>query len=188
MKKILKGNYGYLTYEKKITLIKTIFMYVLAIGIFLLGLYTMHTNKNIWSIIAVLSILPASKSAVRLIMLLRYKSLDKNLFNRIENNKGNINVLYELIITTSEKSYYVDAAAYYCGSLILLSHIDNKSIKKLSEHLNNTFGNNGIKSIIKIYDNDDKYIDRLIEMNINLNSENNSFDTEVESLLRVLAL
>ena len=56
-----KGEKGYIAWQRRFNILLTAAMYLLAVGIYLLGYLTMHTNKNLWTVIAVLSILPASK-------------------------------------------------------------------------------------------------------------------------------
>lgn len=188
LNKTNKGSFKYIYNERIRAIALTVIMYVLAIGIYFLGYLTMHTNKNIWTIIAVLSILPASKSAVRMIMLIRYKSIPESLYNDIEFNKGVLKLLYELIITTSEKSYLCDALAYSNDTLIILSRIDSKGEKKLLEHLNNSFETEGIKVTIKIFTDEKKFISRIIEMNNNLSEDTSDKWLSVFNLLKVLSL
>ena len=70
-----KGEWGYIDYQRKRVMLITLVLYVCAIGMYLLGYLTLHTNKSIWSVLAILAGLPASKSMVSLIMFLRFRSL-----------------------------------------------------------------------------------------------------------------
>lgn len=188
LNKTVKGSYKYIYNERIRAIILTVIMYILAVGIYFLGYLTMHTNKNIWTIIAVLSILPASKSAIRMIMLIRYKSIPESLYYDIENRKGDLKSLYELIITTSDKSYLCDAVVYSNDTLIILSHIDQKGEKKLLEHLNNSFESEGVKTTVKVFSDEKKFISRIIEMNNNLSEDTSDKWVSVFNLLKVLSL
>ena len=53
----VKGEWGYINYQRKRVLLITLVLYVCAIGIYLLGYLTLKTNKSIWSILAILAVL-----------------------------------------------------------------------------------------------------------------------------------
>ena len=68
--KVQKGQYGYLSYKKKFSAIVTIGMFALSLAIFIMGYVTTKTNANLLTVVAVLGCLPASKSAVSMLMFL----------------------------------------------------------------------------------------------------------------------
>ena len=71
IQKISKGEPGYLKQQKKVVLIQTIVYFSISLAIFVIGYWSTKTKANLMSVVAVLGLLPASKSLVSLIMYLR---------------------------------------------------------------------------------------------------------------------
>ena len=59
-------------------------MFGISLAIYLAGYLTVHSNKNLLTIVAVLGCLPASKSAVSMIMFLRAKGCSEALKAKID--------------------------------------------------------------------------------------------------------
>ena len=59
-----KGTYGYLEKKRKTELIRTILLFAIAFGIYLAGYFSTGTQQNLFTIIAVLGMLPACQRAV----------------------------------------------------------------------------------------------------------------------------
>ena len=155
-----KGEKGYIAAQKKMTSIITAAMYCLAAGIYLLGFYTLHTNKNLWTVIAVLSILPASKWAVRMIMFLKTPSTDKTLYDELSDAAEGLPALYDLIFTTYEKTFTVRALVYGGGNICMYSEADEKSAGKLSEYIQKTVSGDRKDLSVKIYNNKEAFLKR----------------------------
>ncbi|MCR5420978.1 MAG: hypothetical protein K6E98_08230 [Lachnospiraceae bacterium] len=191
MKKI-KGEWGYINYQRKRILIITLVLYVCSIGIYLFGYMTLHTSKSLFSVMAVLGILPASKSMVNLIMFLRYKSLDPNIYELYLKNVNNIPIIYELPFTTYEKTYFVEALVCCAGNVICYyGHKDKKNINivNLKQHLNTVLKNDGHKDyILKIYDNRDEFLKRVKDINDHFDVKETARDEGILNTLRSVSL
>lgn len=187
-----KGTQGYINREKIITVIRTVIMFTVSITIYFIGVTTLHTNKSIWTIIAVLGILPASKSAVGMIMFLRYRSIDIREYREIQDAACNIPTLYELVFTTKEKAFFVKACSCCMNTVILLADKNNKNknyAKELERHLNDSISMEGINgTLIKIYTDKAAYIERLNEMNEKLYTESDSTFNKVFDLFLSITL
>ena len=164
----LKGTYGYVKKQTYFEILKTVLLFAMAFGIFAIGYLTLGTKKSLWSVFAVLALLPASKSMVSMIMFLRYRSIDIALYDKVTKAAGAVPLLFELIFTTSDKTYFVESVGYSKGSLIAYS--SRKDISgPLNKHFNNVLANGGYKDIsVKVFDNLEDYLNRLAEMNSHL--------------------
>ena len=113
MSRKFKGEWGYINYQRKRVMLITLVLYVCAIGIYLFGYLSLNTTKNLFSVIGVLGILPASKSMVNLIMFLRFKSLPEEIHRSFEEVSGDdgLCIIFETPFTTYEKTYFVEAIA-----------------------------------------------------------------------------
>lgn len=186
-----KGIYKYISKQRIIEIIRTIFMFACAIILYLIGFVTLKTNKNIWTILAVLSVLPAAKSCVSMIMFIRFSSIDETEYQIIEKARGNIDTMYELVFTTSEKSYFVKNVC--CANSTIVMLYDNRNKKDLSKelktHIMASIEREGLKGYsLKIYTDTNSYIDRLSEMNNNLDNENDNSSGRVFALFKAITI
>lgn len=103
MKKIKKGCPGYLDYKKKSQIIRTIIYFGLCIAIFLLGYLQTGSEENLMTVVAVVGILPSSKSLVDVIMRIPHHSINEKIARDIAEKSEHLTVIYDLIITSTEK-------------------------------------------------------------------------------------
>ena len=57
-----KGMHGYFSWEKKKRIAIVILMYGIVLLIYFTGIFRYHTRKNMFTLIAILGILPAARS------------------------------------------------------------------------------------------------------------------------------
>ena len=72
----VKGSYGYYAYEKKRRIAIVAFLFGLCLLIFFTGLIMTGTRKNMFTLFAILGVLPAAKWTVSMIMVLLQKPID----------------------------------------------------------------------------------------------------------------
>lgn len=100
-----KGTYGYINYKKKKQLIISLTILISAIIIFLLGYFlNKKSNANIFSIIAVLMILPFGRNFVTYIVMFPFHSVDKTKDKEVRGIlSGKVQVFSDLVISSNEK-------------------------------------------------------------------------------------
>lgn len=184
-----KGSYKYIQKQTIFEISKTILLYAMAIGIFVIGYINLGTKKSLFSVIAVLALLPASKSLVGVIMFLRYRSITSELYSKIVTAAGQLPLLFELIFTTSDKSYYSKALVYSKGTICVLITDPKSDLKILERHLSNVLKTGGHGEInIKAYKNESDFIQRVKEMNEHLSDSSNLRTDAIFSTLKAVAL
>lgn len=195
MKLKIKGEWGYIDYQRKRVMLITLVLYVCAVGMYLLGYLTLHTNKSIWSVLAILAVLPASKSMVSLIMFLRFRSLEGDDYNMYRDACKDAPALYEAPFTTYEKTFFVDAlmcrnntvTVCYQGKPGKRGH--ENDLKMLNDHLVNVLLNDGFRDCtVKIFDSKKGYCDRLIKINESMEVKDNNRDLAIINSLRSVVL
>ena len=78
-----RGEYGYIAARKKKTLLGTIIIALIGVAIFLVGLFlNKMSNRNLFTIIAVLAVLPAAKQLVAFIVLFPFKTTQKERYQK----------------------------------------------------------------------------------------------------------
>ncbi|MBQ7563947.1 MAG: hypothetical protein IJT16_08160 [Lachnospiraceae bacterium] len=159
-----KGEKGYIAWQRRFNILLTAAMYLLAVGIYLLGYLTMHTNKNLWTVIAVLSILPASKNAVRMIMFLRVSPTREAFYERLAPIEKGLPVLYDLIFTTYEKAYVARALVYGGGNICVCSVESKDQAGKLTEHLESMIREKYSGLSVKVFTDEEAFFLRASEI------------------------
>lgn len=107
-KKVKKGNPGYLDYQKKVEIVRTILYFAIVAALFGLGYSQTHSNKNLLTIVAVVGCLPASKALVGVITRFPYRSIEKQYAWEIREKSTYLTVLYDLVLTSSDKIMPID--------------------------------------------------------------------------------
>ena len=164
MKKVAKGKYGYTLSHRKSQILKMSLYIALALAIFLIGWITTKTTKNILSIVAICGALPISKEMVGVIMSFKRKPLDKQLYEQISERAGDLEQIYELLFTTQEKSYVVEAAIVE-GKDVICYTLDPKcDALALQKHLQRMLDANGYKENVKVFKDLKKFLDRVSDL------------------------
>lgn len=166
MNRINKGEFGYINNRKVLTIIRTFVLFALALGLYFIGYVNTGSNKNILTIIAILGLLPASKSCVNMIMFLRFKSLDAVIFSEFSetanSNDYDASLIYENVFTTTEKSYYLPALFYRNHTII--SYCENKSneaLNTIENHIKESIKIEKIDVTVKVFKDKEQFLDRL---------------------------
>ncbi len=179
----LKGTYGYIRKQLIFEIIKTLILFAMALGIFFIGYFTLHTKKSLWSILAVLALLPASKSLVGVIMLARFKSLKNDVYERYVNAVGPIPALYENILTTSERSYFVPVICI--ASRSLAAFMPDGNAKALKAHLEKVLQTAGHNVTVKVFDREDAFFERLSQLKDKAEEEGKTYENVFDTIKAV---
>ncbi len=161
-----KGEYGYIKYATIRSLIFTVILFAMALGLFFIGYLTLHTKKSLWSVFAVLGILPASKSLVGTIMYCRFGSLTSDQYSRYKSAIGNVQTIFENVLTTNSRSFYLPAISYCERNIIGFYNGTQGDCEEIKEHITHVFQNEGFKDFtIKIFSKEEDYLNRVSELN-----------------------
>lgn len=176
MKKLKKkGDYGYLASQQRYVLLKTILYFVSAFGIIVLGLGIYGTKANLFTVVGMLSLLPAAKSLVNLIITLRakcaacpeplYTTLNAIAENAPEELHFEEQLQYDFYMTTAEQCYPI--YSFICLENCILGICTNTkvSLDKAEKHITDMVRQNGLKvQVVKLFHSEEKYIKRVEEL------------------------
>ncbi len=126
MKKVKKGQAGYLIFKMKAQILRTIIYFALCILIFGLGYWQTGSKENLLTVVAVVGILPSSKALVDVIVRIPYRTIKPEIAEEIAQKSNYLMVIYDLIITSSEKIMPV-ACIVISGNKIF-GYTDNKKV------------------------------------------------------------
>ena len=182
-----KGTFGYVRKQMIFEAAKTLVLFVMAIGIFLMGLLTLHTKKSLWSVLAVLALLPACRSLVGVIMLARYRSLSPADHERYSGYAGKMRVLYENILTTSERSFFVPVICVCSGNVVAL-YPDKDTDNCLKEHIDNVLKSSGLAANVKVFESEEAFERRCTEMKEKLSGNPDATSAAIINTIKAVSL
>ena len=168
MKKYNKFEKGYLTYRKRRLFLNVAINVLAAIIIFVAGLLLNKMQpRNIFSVLALLFILPVGRSLATLFILMPYKEIISENLTEAEKKIASKGVLlYSPVFTSAENVMHLDLIAVFKGRILGYKARPVKTAK--SEHnykkitakayIDKHLKNQGRGDTIIIYDDMDKFI------------------------------
>ena len=178
-----KGSYEHAKYKRTVDIIITIFLFLLSLGLFVIGYVATGSKKNLLTIVAVLGLLPACKMVGDVIMCFRVKPVEESVREGIDASIGKLYGLYHMYFTSYDKNFPIDHLVITSNSVIGLCSNPKFDEKLFITHLRDYMRKDGIKDItIKIFDDYNKYLNRLSEIN-NLDDETTTVNIGVRNLI-----
>ena len=161
MKRTAKGKFGYTLSHRKWQIMKMSLYITLALAVFILGLAVTKTTKNVLSIVAIVGALPISKELVGVIMSFKRKPMELSAYEQISKQAGDLEQIYELLFTTYEVSYPVDAVVVEGKDVICYTTDVKCDVTGLQKHLQKMLNANDYKENVKVYKDLNKFLDRV---------------------------
>lgn len=155
----VKNTYGYINSQKKYEIIRTILYYGISISLYIAGYIATKSNKNALTVVAMLGVLPATKSLIGMIMFLRYKSCSLPVYEKIRSViSETIPQLYDLVFT-SERINFAFSHCTYADKKIYFFAEDKVDAEAFEKHLNIYLERAEIKGVsIQIFTDVDTYL------------------------------
>lgn len=164
-KKIQKGEYGYFRAEKKRRFWTTLILFAVPLFIFASAWIYFGTRNTVWTVVGTVGCLPACKMLVSLIMILRCKPVDEEVYKKIREHQGSLTMGYEMYMTFYEKSAGIDAVAV-CGNTVAGYSSDPRIDAAFMENeAQKIIRKNGYKATVKIFTDLKPFLERLDSMN-----------------------
>ena len=163
-----KGTYPYLKKAPVYQGLMTIGLLILPVGLFFIGYSITKDFKNLFTVVAVVGMLPAAKSIVSFIIFLRAEkySVKPELHERAAKFEGQgAYIGYDYFLTSYSVNYPLPVAAVGKRCLIALS--GNTAVKSTDyeDHIKEYLTKNEIKDItVKVFDKEERFLDRLSEL------------------------
>ena len=185
-KLVSKGCYGYIRNHRMVAAVRTLLFFGVSIGLYVMGYVTSGSNQNLLTIVAVLGCLPACKSLVNLIIFLKAEGCSEALENKVSTYDANLLTFYDMYFTSYQKNYAISHMALKGNVLCVMTETAKCDCNAAEKHLEQMLSQGGIKNItVKIFDNADKYIDRLSQITYLDTVENKSQGQIVDLLYSI---
>lgn len=181
MKRVEKGDFGYISSEKRKYLFRIILYLFIAAGIFVLGLLLNKFSKaNIFTVLAILMVLPWARAVVGYVVFIPYKSVSRERYDKVKALVSENQRLYaDMVVTSPETSMGLDFLVKGNGAVIglmckakkgiatsLVLGKDGQDIKYVQNYISKGCRNWAPDYRVKIYENEleDKFLREIKDM------------------------
>ena len=187
MKKVMKGNPGFLEYKKKVEIIRTVIYFALVAAIFFLGYSQTHSKKNLLTIVAVVGCLPASKALVGVITRFPYPSIATIPAEEIQSKTSHITVIYDMIVTSREKVMPINCIVLSGNTIFGYTDSEKVDLKYAAAHIRGILNQNQFPDAsVKILNNYTAFLARAEGLDSIAAVEKNDTRNLEEKMARVI--
>ena len=166
MKRIEKGTYGYIRAEKKKRIMITAIAFAIPVLIFFTGYFRTGTRNNLFTFVAIMGCLPASKCAVGMIMILLQKPMDAALHKQLSEHVKDMTVIYEATVSSYEKNVSLPCIVI-CGMHVVCYCTDSKvDAAFVEKHIQKMLQWNGYRSNVKVIKDLKLFLKRVDELHV----------------------
>jgi len=181
-----KGDFAYPPYERKRVILRTAAYFLISAAVFLLGYFSTGKKENLLTVVAVLGMLPSSKSLVSVVMYFKIPKFSETIYQEISKQEGSIPVIYSLYLTSYRLNFPVNCFAVRDNNLIGYTEFPYCDASACEEHIQGILKQNRIKNMtIKIFHEKARFLERLNQMQA---LETGKWDSEVLTLLCDISL
>lgn len=132
-----KGECGYIKEQKVKRLLRTGMYCLIGFAVFFLGLCLNKFEKtNIFTVIAILFVLPAAKALVSFIVLAPYRSVEEARVNRVKSLIGEHDVMYtDMVFTSTEKVMFLAFLVIRDDEILCLAGREKENLTYMEKYL-----------------------------------------------------
>lgn len=153
-----KGVYGDRGRYKRTMIIGAVAILAFIIILMITGLHRFGTRKNIFTLMAILAVLPFAKIISILSTLIPNPSLTPEKARELGTLAGGTETVYDVVFATEKTVFPIDCALLEEGRLLALSPVKDKKQKLLNDYLKAFMKKNGYpKATVKVTDDYDAF-------------------------------
>lgn len=163
MKRIERCEYGRINAEKKKNIIGALAMVAIGVAIFVLGLCLNKFEKtNIFTVVAILFVLPMARYLTTVIVLLPYKTPDKSLYEKVKGAAPEGSVVFpDYVFTSGERAMGMSFFVLTGNELIGLAMSDKEKTDKMTGYLSAELKRRQIPGKVTVHKEQDKFFSAL---------------------------
>ena len=167
-----KCTLGYLTKRKKAEILWIVFFVVLGVAIFLTGYLWSGVRANIFTVMAVLLVLPAAKHLVALIAMFRKKGVTKERYDKVKTAAGQAVLYTDYVFTSTEKIMHLDFLLVKNGNVLGVIAKSKQDVPYLKQYLTDVVKKTAPSYHVRLFESDEKLISHLQRLTQEEASEN----------------
>ena len=158
-----KGTYGYIRWRKQRIILWIVILVAIAVAIYITGfLLNDKSNKNVFTMVAVLFALPIAKQLVALILLFPYRSVSQERYQQVKNKLADgMELMADLVITSPEHVMHLDFVAVGQNQVIALLGEGKQELAEVRAYLSKGVHNWGSGYKVKIVESEKVFMQEL---------------------------
>ncbi len=158
-----KGEAGYISYMKKKELMFSIILFLVAAGIFILGLARNKWQKgNIFTIIAAVMIIPMARFMTQFILLFPFRSVSDEEAAEVENAAKGGSIIYaDNVIASYEKAMQLSFIVITSNKVLCYTGREKENPDKCREYLADVLKRRGYDHKVTVTDDKTKFFNLL---------------------------
>lgn len=158
-----RGEFGYIDARKKKTLLLTLLYTAIAVAIFVTGLFLNKMDRqNIFTVIAVLCVLPMVKQMVGFIVIIPYKSVPKNRYDLVQKAlPGDCVLLTDMVITSPDKIMHVDFSVVGGNQVLVLVAQGKQDVPYIKDYISKGIKERAQDYKVKVFQEEKAFLQAL---------------------------
>ncbi len=189
MKRYKKGQYGYRNYHRKTETGKVCIGAALIIAqLIARGLVDSTSWKNILTVMAILSVLPAANAASPLLAAWRYKTPPETFYKKTVSYEGKSRILYDLIITSKDALMPMDAVAVHPTGVYACCRTGKFDMAKAELFFKDMFTSHKLEPNVKLIKDETAFFNRIKNLKPETEFEDDGSVEVTISLLKSLSM
>lgn len=163
MLKKVKGEYGYISKSKKKDVIMLLLYLAIAAAIFFAGLLLNNMSyTNIFTVVAILFVLPWARVLVDLIVFLPYKTPDEEKYQQVKDRASSeAKVLSDVVITSEEKSMGMDFMVLGNGYIYAVTANKKQDKSYIQNYLKKGVDNRSDRYQVQIFERYEEFLKKV---------------------------
>ena len=183
--KFEKGDCGYINQHKVRQLFITFISLIMVAVIFYTGVLRYHNTKSIFTVIAAVAAIPTAKIAVSYLVMVKYKSCDRQLYEKAVQLAPDSLILADLLISSTEKILPVPIAVIRDNSVYLFTDLKTEDVKKSETYIRTFLETEARVTSVKLFNRQEAFFKGVSLLNGNAPGK---FDETVKKLLLIYSL
>ena len=189
MKRYSKGQPGYRDYHKKKELFKVLIGTAAIVIQLVFREFAASTElKNVLTVMAILSVLPAANIAVPLIASFKYRSISPVFEEKASAFQDKGIVLYDLIISSKEQLLPMDVLVILSDEIYAYCSAGKTDAAKAERYIKQMLGRHKLDYKVKVSQDERAFLKRLGSLKPNETNEENGRADQAAILLKSLSM
>lgn len=155
---------GYIRNQKKVSFLWLFLFAAIGVAIFLTGYLLTHTRANIFTVAAVLVVLPAAKRIVNLVVMLPRSSVERERYDKMKVAVGDAVLYTDYVFTSTEKIMHMDFVVIKNGNVLGVTAPSKQDTGYMDKYVSDSIHKLAPEFKVRLFDTDEKLIKYLSDM------------------------
>ena len=165
-----KGRYGHWKHYRNMRILVAAILLLAIAASVVLSLAVFHTKKTVFIVIACLLAIPFARNITDIIMVLKAKSLERSVYEKMEavSQEAGVRLLYDIMITETDGAVYIPCMLIASNNIIAFTpdYSDTKAREKIKTYISGANTAAGLNFRIFVTEREDTFIKEIKKVNI----------------------